>query len=462
MTYLSGLLLLLAFFIEQSAASHDEDIQYRIVDEISSETEGIAKGKKFPGFQVHHYEWLEDQTEACKTALTQKIKCADYRREFQSPGVGRSFNNATVTDLICDEGCGESLKSWYDNVSANCGDQRVGTMVPTAEGGYLWAAYNLTFLKDPETDRYCPDVVMDFRTVPNVRSMAKEDMCSYCFTTMFRMRQASPYALYEERDQSDFELILDTCGLSGPTDLQPPLYEEEPELPVICSSGITHTISIGETCDTIALRYGAASATIHSTNSQLIHSCSDLIGGRELCIPQGCETTYLVKDGDSCFSIEMENGLSIGTVQEHNLWIDTYCMNLQAVRKILGSVICLSPQGGYSQIHVEAPVGSILAEGTTQWCGVWYTAANDDRCAIITIQNAIPASLFLEVNPSLSRDNCDDSLVEGMTYCVAPHIFWDDPDMGKIESSIGPDYEWYNPLAPKIEEAEIKEAAVEE
>jgi hypothetical protein len=49
------------------------------------------------------------------------------------------------------------------------------------------------------------------------------------------------------------------------------------------------------------------------------------------------------------------------------------------------------------------------------------------------IQTGSTAALLLEVNPSLSRAGCDGSLVRGQTYCVAPHLFWDDPD---FESSM--------------------------
>ncbi|KAL5041367.1 hypothetical protein BDW71DRAFT_217894 [Aspergillus fruticulosus] len=433
---------------------------------------GRIGSSKFPGFQLYQTEWLGNLTQTCKTALTQKIHCYDYLLDFQAPMVGQYIDNSTIADLVCDEGCGDSLKRWYDEVSSNCGDQRIGAAIATLKGGYMWSGYNLTCLKDTETDTYCPEVMAGFTTVPDVQSMPTAEMCSYCFSTSLQMRQESPYALYAEQDQIDLRLIHETCGLTGSTDLHPPLFTEDPATPAICSSGFTHTISNGETCDTIALKYGVASATIHSANADLIFSCSGLIAGREICIPPGCDRTYTVKDEDSCYSIDVDQQVPVGTVQEYNLWIDTYCMNLQAVRETLGSIICLSPQGGthnstfddstgsqgsgagskqgggYSTYIVEPPVNATLAQGTTSWCAIWHTAAQGDRCSVITIQNGIHISLLLEVNPSLSRTDCDGSLVEGLTYCVAPHTDWDDPDMEAsiTETSVGEEYEWYDPL----------------
>jgi hypothetical protein len=445
--------------------------------------EGTIGSSKFPGFLLHYPEELAnlDLTPTCKTALSQRILCTNDLIEFQTPMVGKKYDVVTLYELACDEECGESLRRWYEDVSANCGDQRIGRAVPTLWGGYIWAGYNLTCLIDPETEAHCPSLMATFETVPNAQSMPTEELCSYCFTNSLQMRQASPYGLYTEQDQRDLQLVHETCGLTGPTDLHPPLFLDPPASPAICSSGITHTIASGETCDSIALQYGVASATIHSTNADLIYSCAELIEDREICIPLGCDRTYVIQDGDSCYSIDVVQQVTVGTVQEYNLWIDTYCMNLHHVREVLGSVICLTPQGGthnstsdetssgssgsgagnkqgggYGTHVVWPPEGTILAEGTTKWCMRFHTAAEGDRCSVIMIQNAIPASLLLEVNPSLSRTDCDASLVEGLTYCVAPHIHWDDPDLERdvSQSSIGPEYEWYDPLGFDVAERE--------
>ncbi|KAL2813905.1 hypothetical protein BJX63DRAFT_209128 [Aspergillus granulosus] len=290
--------------------------------------------------------------------------------------------------------------------------------------------------------------------------MPRAELCTYCFTTMFQMRQASPYAPYTEQYKSDLEYILATCGLMGPTDLHPPLFLQDPEPPATCLSGKSHVITSGETCDIIALHHGVSSAAIHSGNSEPIYSCSDLVVGRELCIPLLCEINYQVEDGDTCYYIEVAHNLDLNTLRRYNTWIDPYCTNLHSVREVQGSVICLSPQGGthnstsggkgrftsdrkanggYSYYIIDPPpTGATLAEGTTKWCGQWYTASDGDRCSIITVQNGITADLLLKVNPSLSRTDCDASLVERLAYCVALHLFWDDPGLEKsmTESSV--------------------------
>ncbi|KAL2849282.1 hypothetical protein BJX68DRAFT_267134 [Aspergillus pseudodeflectus] len=263
-------------------------------------------------------------------------------------------------------------------------------------------------------------------------------------------RQGSPYAPYTEQDKSDLEYIYATCGLNGPPDLHPPLFTETPTPDPLCLSGKTHTITTGETCDIIALREGTSSAALHSGNAAQISTCSALVPGRELCVPLGCKNNYEVQDGDTCYSIEAAHGLPLDTVRQYNTWVDPYCTNLHSVRDVQGSVICLSPQGGthdstgggggrdaanggYSNHLTDPPAGSTVAAGTTQWCGRWHTVVEGDRCVTVMIQTGITAALLLEVNPSLSRAGCDGSLVRGRTYCVAPHLFWDDPD---LESSM--------------------------
>jgi hypothetical protein len=73
--------------------------------------EGRIGSSKFPGFQLHQPEQLEnlDLTQTCKSALSQKIMCINDLLEFQTLMAGRYYEVFALADLACDEGCRESL-----------------------------------------------------------------------------------------------------------------------------------------------------------------------------------------------------------------------------------------------------------------------------------------------------------------------------------------------------------------
>lgn len=52
-------------------------------------------------------------------ALTTKIFCEYWVQFFSEPAYYGSLDNATLTDAVCDKGCGESLSSWFSNVDTN-------------------------------------------------------------------------------------------------------------------------------------------------------------------------------------------------------------------------------------------------------------------------------------------------------------------------------------------------------
>jgi len=93
--------------------------------------------------------------EGCISALSSSIECLDYVKLFTQPTYRGSLNNDTLTDLICATGCSASLKSWFDSVAVNCEGKLLNNALPTKFGGYIWAGFNETCLKDPVTGDYC-------------------------------------------------------------------------------------------------------------------------------------------------------------------------------------------------------------------------------------------------------------------------------------------------------------------
>lgn len=429
--------------------------QYRIQQ---SNTDGLQKSllnevigeEMFSGFQIYELEDLEDVdslTPTCKAALSQTIHCAPFLQTFQHPNSGRYFEDSTEADRICAASCGSSLKRWFDNASISCAGQTLGNSDPTRYGGYIYAAYNQSCYKDPTTGKYCQEILDAYPAVERIDSMPLAEMCSYCHTQKYIMMQASAYSAYDVRSQENLETLHTNCGLKGTTEIPSPLVHI-PETPApMCLSDIIYTIKDGDTCDTIALQYSVASATIQAGNAQLINDCSNLIAGREICIPLSCERTYTLQDRDTCLSIEIDHGFMPNTVRKYNAWLDLECLDLQPTRPIIGSVICLSPQGGtyndkdfvsdritsgpswttgYTTMSIDPPEDATVAEGSPWFCGRWHTVEAGETCAMICVHDGIPAELFMEANPSLSPDDCDGSLKVGVTYCTGPDDYWND------------------------------------
>lgn len=115
--------------------------------------------REFQGYRLWTTRTLEsmgiDMPDTCKTALTELIRCDNVTKEFQAGGIQGWPGPVSITDSICDEGCGQNLTSWFNNVDRACDGVRVFDMVPMLLGGRIWNGYNQTCLKDPETDKYC-------------------------------------------------------------------------------------------------------------------------------------------------------------------------------------------------------------------------------------------------------------------------------------------------------------------
>ncbi|KAL2801743.1 hypothetical protein BJX63DRAFT_426546 [Aspergillus granulosus] len=418
---------------------------------------GLAAGwREFKGFQIYlpGNVHIEDLTATCQTALTQTIKCHAKLQAWQDPAMRRSLGNITLTDEICDAGCGSSLRTYYEAVTAACQGQNftvpAGVTFPERAGGTIWTGYNETCLKDPTTD----NVINTFTIVDTFEEMPHDELCSPCYIALHQMMQASPYSIYHSSMQSDYfkarlEYIYSQCEVGeGPTGFKDPQYIPIGEDPVPCFTDVMYTTKEGDTCDNIALHYSIASAALQSANPDQITNCTSVKPGRELCIPLACDKLYVLNDEDTCESIELAADIALGSLRAYNPWIDYFCDNLVSTVWIHGRILCLSPQGGrykvtkpipgvvtargestgYSSMLVAPPRGSTVAEGTTIYCGKWYTvSSSQETCAAVCSLTGITADLFREANPSLVGERVEDCtglLQVGVTYCVAPIWAW--------------------------------------
>lgn len=281
--------------------------------------------------------------------------------------------------------------------------------------------------------------------------MPESELCSFCFVERMRMMQQSAYSSYDSYFQSDLEVINAKCGLSHPTEM-PPLLDIPGEVDPdpICVSGNTYTTVAGDTCDSIALHFNVSSAALFMANPRHSVACANVPVDIELCLPLPCQTTYLLRDTDTCVSIEMANKYRLGDVRKYNTWVSWDCTNLQSSIEVYGRVLCMGAQGGSHTATAPIPGVTLnpggsgtgyvggqvapsadaagVAPGTTLRCGKWHIAAAGETCAAICTLGPLTSGLFLEVNPSLEPGTaCSSSLMPGNAYCIGPNWGWDRP-----------------------------------
>lgn len=130
------------------------------------------------GIQLYLPESLDvTLAKSCINALTATIDCHSYVQTFTELHYRQSLQNVTLTDAICTTGCSQSLRSWFDSVSTACAGKTVGGAIPTKYGGYMWAEWNETCVKDPRTKQYCTNIIHNFTAVPDISQMPREELC---------------------------------------------------------------------------------------------------------------------------------------------------------------------------------------------------------------------------------------------------------------------------------------------
>ncbi|KAF7173027.1 hypothetical protein CNMCM5623_005136 [Aspergillus felis] len=416
--------------------------------------------KKFPGFTIYEPDDLPSGfSDECVAALTATVDCVDYVFSFYAPAYRGALGDDSLTEAVCDQGCGDSLAAWFNNVQKNCPGYKLFNGPVDRFGGNMWAGWNETCYKDPTTGHYCNantqyelDIIESFTTVATVEDMPHDELCSYCYVTKLKMMQSSQYSYYNELFQHNLETVTSKCAISANTTIPPPLTIVEPEEEPLCLSDNIYYTKEGDTCTSIALDYSVSSAALYMGNQDLIRNCQRVAVGQKLCLPLSCEHTYVLQPNDTCRSIEQVNAKimfdsstrMITPLRQLNPWIDAYCTNLQDTAWAYGSVLCLSPQlgafnisdpvvtsrnpyaqsTGYGDYLVDPPENTTVAAGTTRRCGRWHVAAENESCAGICMQDGITSSLFLAVNPSLNLTACDERLVPGVAYCTGPMGGW--------------------------------------
>ncbi|KAI6755997.1 hypothetical protein HG530_011733 [Fusarium avenaceum] len=286
------------------------------------------------------------------------------------------------------------------------------------------------------------EVISAFPKVDDLSQLPKSDLCSYCNVEQYAMMQADAYTgAYDEDVKASYKYVAKTCGLSiddfnaadSAFNVTSPVSDDN-----ICVSGNTYTTRDGDSCDSIALAQGVSAATLYYINSN-IFDCSKIAAGTKLCLPLTCTGIYKVKKGDTCLDIASNAVIRKDNLLSFNSQLNQNCTNLHDADPYWGSVLCVSTPGGtYSGKPInnpepidlepiDPPRGAPVANGTTKDCSHWLTHDGSLSCTQICLAYDIPINLFTEVNPSLNKTTCDTDLVMGNAYCLKPVDGWYQP-----------------------------------
>jgi hypothetical protein len=116
-----------------------------------------AGEREFQGFSIYSSSTIDaaDLPMNCKTSLADSFKCDPYLSTMMMATYHGSLYNDTLTESLCDPGCGKSLGQWVGSVQHNCAGYNISGAPLELYGGRMWAAYNETCSKDKETGKYC-------------------------------------------------------------------------------------------------------------------------------------------------------------------------------------------------------------------------------------------------------------------------------------------------------------------
>ncbi|PMD34386.1 carbohydrate-binding module family 50 [Hyaloscypha variabilis F] len=393
---------------------------------ITNVTHALETDVAFAGFSMFPNGTLSsmDLTSACESALYQTVYCDDATSSLMTSSYIGSFDNSTLTALVCDTGCESSIAQLHDSVLASCGEAT--DLVPGLPFlglvDMLWSNWNQSCFVDPTTGDNC------------------NDLCSYCNVEKLALMQANAFTpVYDDNWESTYEYVAGACNISV-VDFNATASAFNVTVPSStsnCVSGNMYTTKQGDTCDSIAQSKSVSAATMFYINSNILN-CSSILAGTSLCLPLACDSLYTVQANDTCTSIAVDAGIMTQNLLSYNSQLNWNCTNLQSINPYWGSTLCVSTPGGTytgqalntststGSLIVDPPTGLTVAKGTTTDCGEWY--ANDGKlnltCTQICIAYEIAINLFTEANPSLDKTTCDADLVLGDAYCIDPLTGW--------------------------------------
>ncbi|KAJ3084994.1 chitin deacetylase [Quaeritorhiza haematococci] len=122
-----------------------------------------------------------------------------------------------------------------------------------------------------------------------------------------------------------------------------------------------------------------------------------------------CGKTASIKQGDTCFILGQQNGISVPQIQALNPGIN--CDNLQ-----IGQSVCVAPPGGNPP---PPPPPQTLPPN----CAKTQTIKAGDICFTLAPQNGLTLNQFLALNPGINCDNLQIGQVRGDRMPRGPLVY---------------------------------------
>ncbi|KAF5570185.1 hypothetical protein FPHYL_1461 [Fusarium phyllophilum] len=394
------------------------------------------------GIAMFPQGYLADRgiSSACEATLYQSVNCPQEASYLMSDGYIDS-DDQSVVELVCRQVCGSSIGHMRTKVASACGSAELTPGMPYVSlVDKFWSSWNQSCFTDPKTGNNCQAVIAAFPDVESLSELPKSDLCSYCNVEQYVMMQADAFTgAYDEYAKASYEYVAKACNLDvdnfNATDSAFNITVPD-TTSNICVSGNTYITKDGDSCDSIALAQGVSAATMYYINSN-IFDCHKIATGTELCLPFTCTKIYKVKQSDTCLDIAMNANILQDKLLSFNSQLNWSCTNLHDADPYWGSTLCVSTPGGtysgqplnstepFDPQPIDPPKGATVANGTTKECSHWIAHDGSLSCTQICLAYDIPINLFTAVNPSLSKSTCDTDLVVGNAYCLKPVNGWD-------------------------------------
>ncbi|SPJ91020.1 uncharacterized protein FTOL_13422 [Fusarium torulosum] len=205
------------------------------------------------------------------------------------------------------------------------------------------------------------------------------------------------------------------------------------------SCSTKYTVKAGDTFLSVSKSQQVATHDLVTAN-RLDYRLENFPSSGDLCIRNQCDV-YVVKEGDTCQSIQSANDISRATLRSWNPFINGYCDNIASY---VNQTICISnPLGDYkvtenkesAGFSTPAAVPNNIAPDTNTKCGLFHNVTAGDDCGTIGLKYSISLDDLIFLNPMV-WENCTN-LWLWTSYCVAPVR-----DLVDYPGYIHDEYEW--------------------
>ncbi|KAL5360255.1 hypothetical protein BJX96DRAFT_184441 [Aspergillus floccosus] len=200
---------------------------------------------------------------------------------------------------------------------------------------------------------------------------------------------------------------------------------------IIIYDNVAYPVQSTDDCNSVALSLNVSTYNLLYANGLDLY-CQNFAAAVDstLCIPPQCKT-YIWQASDTCDSVA--RSITGVTVPQFLSWNPNFNSLCQNTPNFVGYVVCVSPPGGYlnstasptngstgyaggATTAVPAPTNAMT--GSNQNCGQWFTVAEGDNCALLSVRFSLALPDFYFLNPEIDV-NCTN-LELGEAYCVAP------------------------------------------